>query len=340
LCPPTLASMKTDDDKRIAELEKTARRLQKQLANAKAKTADLIDAVYSAAYEAAVVVGKPEPVKLKKRDRRKAKPECALLHLTDWQLGKETQSYSTSQCARRVRQAVSKTIHLTNIQREDHPVRECHVMLGGDLVENVDTFPLQAYEVDSTIFEQVFSASALVEESILTLLDNFEHVHVWEVSGNHGRIGRKGQYPRQDNFDRVVGKIARDRLSAQRRLTWNEPDGWYQIVKVGKYRAMLVHGDQIKAFGGNVPHYGISKKANAWASGVVEPFKDLYLGHMHQVLQVTLAQGGRVFMTGSTESGSEYAREFVGARGTPSQRLHFVDPKRGRVSAEYVLWLD
>jgi hypothetical protein len=45
-------------------------------------------------------------------------------------------------------------------------------------------------------------------------------------------------------------------------------------------------------------------------------------------------------MTGSTESGSEYAREFVSAKGKASQRLHFVDPRAGRVTAEYVLWLD
>lgn len=331
---------KEEPDPRVAELEQVTRRLQRQLADAKAKTADLISAVHSAAHEAAVIVGKPSSIKISKRDRRSGKEEAALLHLTDWQLGKETESYSSEICEQRVETAVAKTIHLADIQRRDHPVRECHVMLGGDLVENVDTFPLQAWEVDSTVFGQMFRASALVEKTLVTLLENFDSVVVWEVSGNHGRIGRKGQYPRKDNFDRMIGKIARDRLSQQRRLTWHEPDKWYQIVEIGNYRAMLVHGDQIKAFGGNVPHYGISKKANAWASGVVEQFQDLYLGHMHQVLQVTLARGGRAFMTGSTESGSEYAREFMGAHGRPSQRLHFVDPSRGRVSAEYVLWLD
>jgi hypothetical protein len=331
---------KSEVDPRVVELEQTAKRLQRQLADAKAKTADLISAVHSAAHEAAVIVGKPSPVKITKRDRRAGKEEAALLHLTDWQLGKETESYSSDICERRVEEAIWKTVHLSDIQRRDHPVKECHVMLGGDLVENVDTFPLQAWEVDSTVFEQVFRASALVEKAVITLLENFDKVVVWEVSGNHGRIGRKGQYPRQDNFDRIVGKIARDRLSQQRRLEWHVPNSWYQIVEVGNYKAMLVHGDQIKSFGGNVPHYGISKKANAWSSGVVEPFNDLYLGHMHQVIQVTLAKGGRAFMTGSTESGSEYAREFMGASGRPSQRLHFVDPERGRVSAEYVLWLD
>lgn len=331
---------KEEPDPRVAELEQVTRRLQRQLVDAKAKTADLIAAVHSAAHEAAVIVGKPAPVKVSKRDRRAGKEEAALLHLTDWQLGKETESYSSDICEKRVEEAIWKTVHLSDIQRRDHPVRECHVMLGGDLVENVDTFPLQAWEVDSTVFEQVFRAASLVEKAVITLLENFDKVVVWEVSGNHGRIGRKGQYPRQDNFDRIVGKIARDRLSQQRRLEWHVPDSWYQIVEVGNYKAMLVHGDQIKSFGGNVPHYGISKKANAWASGVVEPFNDLYLGHMHQVIQVTLAKGGRAFMTGSTESGSEYAREFMGASGRPSQRLHFVDPDRGRVSAEYVLWLD
>jgi hypothetical protein len=54
----------------------------------------------------------------------------------------------------------------------------------------------------------------------------------------------------------------------------------------------------------------------------------------------SLPNGGRVFLTGSTESGSEYAREFVAATGQPSQRLHFIDPEAGRVAAEYVLWLD
>ena len=32
--------------------------------------------------------------------------------------------------------------------------------------------------------------------------------------------------------------------------------------------------------------------------------------------------------------------EFVAAVGRPSQRLHFVDPIKGRVTGEWLLWLD
>jgi hypothetical protein len=47
-----------------------------------------------------------------------------------------------------------------------------------------------------------------------------------------------------------------------------------------------------------------------------------------------------VFVTGSTESGNEYARAFVAAVARPSQRLHYIDPHKGRVTGEYTLWLD
>jgi hypothetical protein len=102
---------------------------------------------------------------------------------------------------------------------------------------------------------------------------------------------------------------------------------------------LLVHGDEIKSFGGNVPAFGIMRKMNAWASGVIEDFTDSYCGHFHQNICMTLANGGRVFVTGSIESDSAYAKEFVAATGNPSQRLHFIDPNKGRVTAEYVVWL-
>lgn len=326
---------------RIEELQQALVREQRRSARLKAKTEDLVDAVYRAARDAAAVVGTPPPIpRPEKRDRRRS-PEVALLHLTDWQLGKRTESYDSEICQERVRLAVQKTIKMAELQRADHPVRECTVMFGGDLVENVSIFPGQPFEVDSNAFTQVFAASALVEQIVVTLLEKFERVTVHEVHGNHGRIGRKGDSPRADNLDAIVGRIARERLSAQDRLTWGEPRGWYAIVEIGAYRAMLIHGDQIKSFGGNLPAYGVMRKANSWAAGAIpERFQDLYLGHMHQPMALQMAHGGMAYMTPSTESGSAYAREFAGAHGRPGQRLHFIDPRRGRVTASYLLDLE
>jgi hypothetical protein len=322
-----------------ADLEKALRRLQRQLADAKAKSADLVAAVEAAARDAALIAGPAKSVSFPpKRKQGGKRAEIALLHLTDWQLGKHTSSYDTDVCRERVHRVVQKTIRLAGIQRAAHPVDEIIVMLGGDMIENIQTFPGQPFEVDSTLFGMVFEAANLIEEVLLALLAEFKTVRVYEVAGNHGRIGKKTDGV-PDNWDRILCRIVRDRLS-QDRLEWHEPSSWYEIVKAGEYRAMLVHGDQIKSFGGNTPAFGIIRKSTAWSSGVTESFDDVYLGHYHHVSQFQLPNGGRVFMTGSTESGSEYAREFVAAKGRPSQRLHFIDPKEGRVTAEYIIWLD
>lgn len=322
------------------ELRASLRRERQQRAQEKADRAEYVEALFDAARDAAVVVGKPDPVPRPGRDRRRS-PEVALLHLTDWQLGKHSESYNTEVCEQRVQAVVRKTAKLAEIQRADHPVRECVVMLGGDLVENVTIFPGQVHEVDSTAFEQVFRAAALVEQVVVSLLGEFERVTVHEVYGNHGRIGRKGDSPRGDNLDRFVCRIARDRIGAQPRLGWHEPESWYAHVVIGEYRALLVHGDQVRAYGGNLPAYGVMRKATAWkAGGVPVAFRDLYLGHMHQPMCLQMPDGGIVYMTPSTESGSAYASEFVGALGRPGQRVNFIDPARGRVTADYLLWLD
>jgi hypothetical protein len=49
---------------------------------------------------------------------------------------------------------------------------------------------------------------------------------------------------------------------------------------------------------------------------------------------------GSIYQTGSTESDNRYARDLLAASAIPSQRLHFIDPVKGRVTAEYKVWLD
>lgn len=322
-------------------LRRALRSAQRKLGEKEDKAAAYGDRIYEAARDAALAVGTPGPIPRPKRDRRRS-PEAALLHLTDWQLGKkQSASYDMDVCEARVQTVARKTAKLADIMRADHPVRECHVMLGGDLVENTGIFPGQAYEIQAGAYEQVFRAAALVQQTVESLLGEFEAVTVWEVYGNHGRIGRKGDSPREDNLDAFVCRIARERLAKQERLTWHVPPSWYSIVAVGEYRALLVHGDQIRSFGGNVPAYGVLRKSTAWkAGGIPERFTDVYLGHMHQPMTLQMPHGGMVYMTPSTESGSAYASEFVGALGRPGQRLMFIDPRRGRVTAEYLIWLD
>lgn len=331
--------VETENNDTIQELKAALKRAQQAEAKAKRKSEDIVNAVYQAASDAlkatpAVKFVKPQV------DKRKGKAEVALVHLTDWQAGKKTVSYGLTTLAERIELMTNKVIELTNIQRQHHPVKHAVVMLGGDMVEGIGIFPGQAYEVEAHLFEQLFEVVRVIEQTVLTLASNFETVHVACEFGNHGRLGRKGDMPSGDNIDRMAYQIASERTSHLKNVTWQMSGDWHQIITIGKYKALLVHGDEVNSYGGNVPAFGILRKCNAWATGVVEDFHDVYMGHFHTPMSLTLANGGRVFVSGSPESHNEYARVFVAAVGRPSQRLHFVDPDKGRVTAEYTVWLD
>ena len=161
------------------ELRSTARRLQQKLADAKAKTAELIDAVYRAARDAALMQPTPKATPKPKVDRRK-RGEVALTHLTDLQFGKATESYSREVCDRRVDQYLAKIEKVTAIQRSDHPVRDGHMMLGGDMVEGTHIFPGQQFEIEAYLYDQLFGCAALIERSVRNMLGIFETVTIWE----------------------------------------------------------------------------------------------------------------------------------------------------------------
>ena len=324
----------------VDALRKANRTLELKLLKAKAGSAELIEATYQAAKDAALLQGHAPAVSTPRPDRRSKRAEVALLPLSDWHVGKRTSSFDSDVARQRIDRLAAKVVEITEIERADHPVNECHVLLLGDFLDGVIIFPGQSFEIDSTLFSQLFTTVGILEGLVRTLLSTFRSVTVWSACGNHARLGKKGDMPRGDNVDRVLYRIVRDRLTAQKRLTWHEPQSWYSIAEIGSYRAMIAHGDQIKSFGGT-PAFAILKKCNSWASGVLPPFRDVWMGHFHNPLVLPLANGrGRVFISPSIESDSAYAAEVVAAAGVPAQRLCFVDPDKARLTSERLIWLD
>jgi hypothetical protein len=321
----------------IAELKRALANAQRAESRAKRKNDDLVEAVYKAAKDAMLAQPKIK-VPTFKKDRRSKKAEVALVHLTDWQAGKLSVSYNMEVLRERMMQMLTKTIQITEIQRAHHPVKECVLVLGGDMVEGLTVFPGQIYEVEAHLFEQMFTVASIIEQCVYTLASQFEKVHVVCEYGNHGRIGRKGDMPGSDNVDRMAYEIARDRTVSLKHVTWQTSADWYQIATIGNYKLLVVHGDEIPSFGGQTPSYSILRKVNAWATFM--DFNDALMGHFHTPMSLTMANGGRIWVTGSPESDNQYAKTFVAAVGKPSQRLHFVDPEKGRVTSEHVIWLD
>ena len=316
---------------------------QRQLAHAKAKTDHLVEATITAARDA--VLAQPLPkIPAPRKDARRKAPEAALWHLSDWQGAKVTPSYNSSVMHTRVHRFVDKAAAITEIQRADHPVRDCWILLGGDMIEGLFNFPTQPYEIDATLFEQYVTVSNLLVQVVRRALSVYENVTVVAEWGNHGRLGSKRDaVPRSDNADRMTYELARQILAAsgEKRLVWQDCPEDIQRVEIGGYRALLIHGDEIGR-GGYASPNTIVNHVNRWRSGSYKwEFRDCYVGHYHTHYQYSLADGaGAVYGTGSTESDNRYASVGLASSATPSQRLHFIDPEAGRVTAQYQVWLD
>ena len=326
----------------VAELRRALMRVQKQLLQAKQRTDELVEVTHQAAHDATLSMGPITPVPVPELSKSKKKPEVALWHMTDWQGAKKTTSYNSDVMRTRVLSFAEKAVRITDIMRADHPVNDCVIMFGGDMVEGLFNFPSQAFEIDSTLFEQYVNVSRLCVDVVRFALSNYNKVTVVPEWGNHGRIGSKrDNVPRSDNFDRMCYELARQLLQGEKRLTWQECPEDIQRVVIGNYRALLIHGDEVGRNGFASP-MAIVQHANRWRSGAYPwEFRDLYIGHYHTHAEWPMANGlGSVYQTGSTESDNRYAGVMLAASATPSQRLHFVDPEKGRVTAAYKVWLD
>lgn len=325
-------------------LRQALRNTQARLTKAKAKTDELVTATVEGAKEAMLAHGPTPKVPAPARDRRQKKAEVALWHLTDWQGSKVTVSYNSDVMRQRVMTFCDKAEQLTLVQRADHPVRDCVILFGGDLIEGLFNFPQQPYQVDATLFLQFTTATRLVIDVVRRALAIYDQVRVIAEWGNHGRVGdKRAAVPSSDNFDRMIQWTASEILAAsgQRRLEWEQTPDDIQHVEIGNYRALLIHGDEIGRNGYASPRTIVEACAR-WKSGAHHwPFQDVYMGHFHTSCEWALPDGhGTLYQTGSPESDNRYANVNMAAAAVGSQRLHFIEPERGRVTAQYKVWLD
>ena len=326
----------------LADIRKALFNAQKQIIRLKDRNEQLVEVTRQASYDAMIALGGIPRSNPPKKDLRRARPEVALWVMGDWQGSKITPSYNTDIMRQRVLNFTQRAVDITNIQRAHHPVRECYIAFTGDMVEGLWNYPGQAWEIDSTLFEQYVNVSRLIVDVCRKALENYEHVTIVPEWGNHGRIGSKRDgIPRSDNVDRMCYELARQLLSDEKRITFQECPEDIQRLEIGNYRAIVLHGDEVGRNGFASANTIVTHVAK-WKSGSYPwAFRDAYIGHYHTHAEWALPDGlGSVYQTGSTESENRYAGITLAASATPSQRLHFIDPDKGRVTAAYKVWLD
>ena len=335
----------------------TIRRLNRQIDRLRRFRDEQVDAVYRGALDGARgLTIKPVRAPALRRSGQGA-PEAAIATISDWQLGKLTPAYNSDACEEAVERFGDKVINLTRIQQKDHPVPDLHVFALGDMIEGELIFPGQTHRIDSSLYRQITDdGTRILLNFTRKMLGSFATVTLHEVDGNHGALGGpfRREYHPESNGDRMLYRIVNTilRETGQDRVTFNfpDPDGernWFAVARIGAYTSLLMHGDQFRGTAG-MPWYSIQKKAGGWALGAIEDFAlsfgkkgevDIDFGHWHQPTRLTLNKV-TARCNGSTESYNTFAIENLAAVGRPSQGLRYVHPEKGRVTAEYTVYLD
>jgi hypothetical protein len=330
----------------VSEMKATVNQLRRELAKERARTEDLVDAVVRATREAVLAYGPIPPVASPPKDKRNKGDSVALVCTGDWQAAKVTPSYNGDVLTSRLDDYAAKVAELTELERSHRPVRHATVAFLGDMVEGLFNFPQQVFQVDRTIHDQHVLVTRLAVSFLRKLLATFDTVTVVAEWGNHGRIGNKrATVPSHDNFDRIAYTTARLLLADEPRVRWEDGAEDIQRLEIGDYRALVLHGDEVGRNGyvsrSTFASYITKLQAGAYRlGGHPWKFRDAYVGHYHTHAEEPLPDGeGAVYWCGSTESDNLYARDRLASQATPSQRLHFVDPDRGRVTAQYKVWL-
>jgi hypothetical protein len=241
----------------------------------------------------------------------------------------DVNEYSMEIARRRLQRVIEKTCDLLR----HHVVGDYPgivVCLGGDLISGAIHDELEQTN-DGTVMQQALDMFENLQAAILALADEFGHVHLPCVTGNHGRSNRKWQAKRRAvlSYEWLVYQFLQRAFADDERVTWTIPDGPDADFDLLGTRYRLTHGDTFKSGDSMIGPLGpITRgtlKRSRMAAAMHRPFDHLLLGHWH-----TLLWGANQITNGSLKGFDEFAMSLSIAPEPPAQALWLTTEKHGR----------
>jgi predicted phosphodiesterase len=325
----------TELAEQVNQLRKANGVLSRKLRKAKHRTLELTEVTL------AHIRANPHKFKVKTpsvSSQGRGDRETAMLHLSDTQIGKLTESYDAKTCRERVIQAVEKSIEITNVRRNGAKIDELVIFFGGDLIEGEFIFPHQPFELEMSLGQQAtVVAPEIFAEAIALAAGAFRKVRTVWVAGNHGRAAPRGTAADPNtNWDTVVARVTKGLLyegspKLAKRVEFDIVDqDWYRVVDIEGWRCLVFHGHQVRGSTG-IHGHGFYKKVTGWVQCLGEPFDYTYHGHFHTPSSRTI-NDVECFQNGTTESDNGFAMEELACQGFAAQRLQFFNKTYGVIS--------
>jgi len=245
--------------------------------------------------------------------------------------------YSPEIASKRLHLLTKKVIELTEIRRNGLSIPDIDIMLMGDIVSgNIHEELAETNAVN--ILDQTTESAYLLAQSVGMIAQHFNHVRVFGVPGNHGRMTKKPTFKdRYVSWDYICYQLMSLFLKEHKNIEFNLTKSFFQPVEMLNTKVLILHGDGIRGSLG-IPFYGIERAVQRLRQILDlkhERFDKIILAHFHDPVD-----SERYIVNGAIKSQDEYAITNLFGANNPSQTLFYVNENHGIVSTEKIYLQD
>lgn len=243
---------------------------------------------------------------------------------TDSRLVQGLASYSSDIYRERVKRWTDKVLLFREQDRRSLGLSRLIVHCLGDQVEGESIYPGQPFYLDLNLTEQLFFSVETEASALLALAKEFSEVDVFTVSGNHGRMGKKGDHSVQANIDFIFYRSLKAALANQPNIHFYISESPSMLVRHGNFHFLLNHGDSAKSWAG-IPFYGLERMYSRLANLYGMKVDVELVGHHHQPCNLS----GRLLMNGCLPGGSDLSVNRMSVSSIPSQKIFYFHNEHG-----------
>jgi len=336
--------------KEVTRLHRERAELKRQLREANTEELST-DSVREQIMGMAAVPPDPPDWLLDRGGGAKSGPGIPVTIWSDWHLGEAVDGAEIGNVNRfnmevgeeRVCRLVERTIDLCFEHMTNPRYPGIVVCLGGDLVSG-EIHPELEQTNEPGLFQSVLRCRDILIWALESIAEEFGHVFVPCVAGNHGRNTHKIQHKKfvYRNADWLICTLVERyfREKDDDRVRFMIPANNEAYFEVAGQRFLLLHGHDLGVRGGDgmIGSLGPIRrgeiKVGRQQAQMGRHFDTLLIGHWHQYLPLP-----SVVVNGSLVGYSEFAKNSRFTAESPKQALFFVHARRG-VTARWPVLLE
>lgn len=262
-------------------------------------------------------------------------PQSAILDLSDWHIGERVTTedvygrkpYDLQTTKLRSAQLGSSVLEITSAARANVRLDDLLIILGGDLFTGEAIFPGQAHELEINVLEQFLEGTQLLTQLINTLSESFATIRVEAVPGNHGRLGKPGDYHHRSNLETILLTTVQTAFAGHPRVTFNVSNSDVAYVEYAGHKLAIGHGSFLAKGKSVTRDTIIQRAAAAWPSLLQRSVDMVFVHHWHSTSLQDVG-GTKVFINGSLVGGNYFSSTVLRTYNPPEQWYVRVNERR------------